>query len=333
MVTLSSQVWAEGSLHLYNWADYINPKVLQKFSEEFDIKIHLDTYSSNEEMLAKVQAGAVGYDLVFPSVHMHDIMQKLGLLYKTNINEYPGFKNIDPQFLRAKNDPKGEWCLPYAWGTVGIMYNRKKIGGDIKSWKELFDIAKAKGIKFALLDDMRETIGLGLILNGLSVNTTSMDDLKIAQQTIIDLNPYVSSYTYESPALVSSGDIAAAHYFTGALTTAFADDPENLIYIIPEEGATMYQEDICVLASAPNKENAIKFLEFYTRPEIPVLNIEQQFNASPNIESKKLLPDYIKNHEGINPPQEVMDKLQIFIDIGKDIRKYDRIWTGIKTAQ
>ena len=127
---------AAGELHLYNWGDYINPEVVDKFGKEFDVKVSLDTYSTNEEMLAKIQAGATGYDLVWPSVHMHDIMQQLGLLEETKINQVKGFENIDPGALRSKQDPKADYCLPYAWGAVGDLYNRFSVGGDIKSWKE-----------------------------------------------------------------------------------------------------------------------------------------------------------------------------------------------------
>ena len=90
-------------------------------------------------MLAKIQAGATGYDIVFPSVHMQDVMVKLGLLEKTNINQSPDFKNIDPAFLRSKEDPASEYCLPYAWGTVGIFYNGK-ITGPITGWADFLAI-------------------------------------------------------------------------------------------------------------------------------------------------------------------------------------------------
>ena len=118
---------AAEELHLYNWGDYINPEVLKRFTDETGIKVSLDTYGSNEEMLAKLQAGATGYDIVFPSVHMHDTLSALGLLEKTDIGASPAFANIDPAFLRAKSDPRGEQCLPYAWGTVGIFYNKTKV--------------------------------------------------------------------------------------------------------------------------------------------------------------------------------------------------------------
>ena len=133
---------ADGELNVYNWGEYINPEVLKKFETDTGIKVNLDTYSSNEEMLAKVQAGATGYDIVFPSVHMHDIMAKLDLLHKTDINQYEGFKNIEPSFLRSSSDPNGEYCLPYAWGSVGIMYNRDILGKDITGWRDLVATVK-----------------------------------------------------------------------------------------------------------------------------------------------------------------------------------------------
>ncbi|MGE0238736.1 MAG: PotD/PotF family extracellular solute-binding protein [Parvibaculaceae bacterium] len=323
---------AQQVLNIYNWGEYINPEVLKRFEEETGIKVNLATYASNEEMLAKVQAGATGYDIVFPSVHMHDIMAKLDLLEKTDINQYEGFKNIDPAFLRSLSDPKGEYCLPYAWGSVGIMYNRKVLGKEVTGWKDLIETVKAKGLKFTLLDDMREVVGVGLILNGKSVNSTNAEELQQAAQTIIDMKPYVAAFTYESRPMVKSGDVAAAHYFVGAMIDVFGDEA-NLNYIIPEEGATMYQEDICVLKTAPNKENAVKFMQFYTRPEVAALNVEQQTNGTANVPARALTPDRIKNNTAINPPPDVMQKLQIFRDLAGDIRQVDRVWTKIKTAQ
>ena len=323
---------ADGVLNIYNWGEYINPDVLKKFEADTGIKVNLDTYGSNEEMLAKVQAGGTDYDIVFPSVHMHDIMSKLDLLERTDINQYEGFKNIDPQFLRAESDPKGEYCLPYAWGSVGIVYNRDVLGKDITGWRDLIETVKEKNLKFTLLDDMREVLGVGLMLNGGSVNSTDSDQLDKAAQAVIEMKPNVAAFTYEARPLVEAGDVAAGHFFVGAMVDVFRE-PEKLGYVIPEEGATMYQEDICVLKSAPNKDNAKKFLEFYTQPEVAALNIEQQTNGTANFEARKLTPPHIRDSEEINPPDEVMKRLQIFVDIGGDIRKYDRVWTKVKTAQ
>lgn len=320
---------AEGKLSLYNWGDYINPEILEKFGKEHDVKVTLDTYASNEEMLAKIQAGATGYDIVFPSVHMHDIMSKLGLLAKTDVNRMPGFANIDRAALRAKSDPSGEYCLPYAWGTVGIVYNRKKIP-ELKSWKQFFEYARKNPKKVAMLDDMRETLGVGLILNGKSVNSRKAEDVKAAQELVLAQKANIGAFTYEVIPLVQSGDLHAAHYFVGAMMYVL-EKPDTLAYVIPEEGATMYQEDICVLKSAPNKANALKFLEFMMRPEISVLNTIQQKNGSVNTKAMALLPPALRDNVNINPPAAVRAKLQIFEDLGKDLKLYDRAWTKVKT--
>jgi len=319
-------------LNVYNWGEYINPEVLKKFEEETKIKVNLSTYSSNEEMLAKIQGGATGYDIVFPSVHMQDIMAKLDLLEKTEINKYEGFKNIDPAFLRAKSDPNGEYCLPYAWGSVGIFYNRKVLGKDVTGWKDLIETVKAKGLKFTLLDDMREVLAVGLILNGHKINSTDPAELQEAADTIIAMKPYVAAFTYDERPMVQAGDVAAGHAFVGAMVDVFGNE-KDLGYVIPEEGATMYQEDICVLKSAPNKENALKFLQFYTQPEIVALNVSQQTNGTANVPARQLTTEKIKNSKEINPPAETMARLQIFEDLGPALRQVDRVWTRVKTAQ
>ena len=320
---------AEGQLHLYNWGEYINPEVIDRFSKEFGVKVSLDTYSTNEEMLAKIQAGATGYDLVLPSVHVHDIMQQLDLLERTDVNKMPGFENIDPSALKSKQDPNAEYCLPYAWGAVGIFYNKKVVGGDIKSWKDFFDYAAKNPGRVTMLDDMRETLGVGLILNGKSVNSRDPEEIKAAEEFILAQKPNIAAFRYDVTPLIESGDIGAAHWYVGAVLNANRR-PDELGFIIPEEGATMYQEDLCMLKTAPNKENALKFMEFMLRPEISALNTTILTNGSVNKAAIELLPDELKNHPAVNPPADVREKMQIFEDLGSDLRLYDRAWSRVK---
>jgi len=325
---ISPNAFSAEKLNIYNWGEYINPEVLKRFTEKTGVEVSLDTYSSNEEMLAKLQAGAKGYDVVFPSLHMQDIMFQLNLLEKTEINKYPGFSHIDKSFLKAETDPEGEYCLPYAWGTVGILYN-KKLVPDLNSWDDFFALP-SQGKKIAMLDDMREVIAVGLIQNGKNINTVDRGEIKEAQDYIIEQKKNITSFTYDSIPLVQSGDIAAAQRYVGAMLYVF-QYPDELEYIIPTEGATMYQENMCVLKSAPNKDNAKKFLEFFTQPEIAALNATQQTNGTANKDAIELLPEYIRNNVSINPPQAVKEKLQTFTELGKGIKLYDRAWMKIRT--
>jgi spermidine/putrescine transport system substrate-binding protein len=329
-LTLAATASLADTLALYNWGDYINPEVLTAFTAETGIEVTLDTFSSNEEMLAKIQAGATGYDIIFPSVWMQDIMVKLDLLHETNINQNPDFGRIDPAFLRSVEDPDSSFCLPYAWGTVGIFYN-EDVTGPVTGWADFFAIPGKTGAKIALLDDMREVLGLGLIMTGASVNSTDPAEIQAAADWVIAQRPNVTAFTYESMALLASGDLAAAHFFVGG--NVFFTEMPNVKYVIPAEGATMYQENICVLKDAPNKEAAQKFLEFYLKPEIAALNVAQQFNGTPNTPANDLTPDFIKSNPNINVPSETMSRLQIFTDLGPALRAYDRAWSAIKTAQ
>ncbi|WP_322867652.1 spermidine/putrescine ABC transporter substrate-binding protein [Aquicoccus sp. G2-2] len=329
-VLAAATAQAEDTLALYNWGDYINPDVLTEFTKETGIKVTLDTYSANEEMLAKIQAGATGYDIVFPSVWMQDIMVKLDLLEKTNINEDPAFANIDPTFKRSVEDPDSAYCLPYAWGTVGIFYNEDKTG-PIKGWKDFFEIPEKTGGKITLLDDMREVLGMGLIMTGSSVNSTDPAEIKAATDYVLSHKDDVTAFSYESMALLLSGDIAAAHFFVGG--NVFFTEQPNIKYIIPEEGATMYQENLCVLKTAPHKAAAQKFLQFYLKPKIAALNVAQQFNGTPNKPANELTPDFIKSNPNINVPAETMKRLQMFQDLGAGLKLYDRAWNTIRTAQ
>jgi len=321
---------AQETLAIYNWGDYINPEILTKFTEETGIAVTLDIYSSNEEMLAKIQAGATGYDIVFPSVWMQDIMVKLDLLEETNINQDPAFANINPTFLRSKEDPDSSYCLPYAWGSVGIFYN-EDVTGPITGWKDFFEIPAKTGGKISLLDDMREVLGMGLIMTGKPVNSTDPAEVKAAADYVISRKADVTAFTYEAGALMQSGDLAAAHFFVGG--AIFFTEMPNIKYVIPAEGATMYQENLCVLKDAPNKAAAQKFMQFYLRPEIAAMNVAQQFNGTANTPANELTPDFIKLNPNINVPAETMARLQIFEDLGAALKIYDRAWNAIRTAQ
>lgn len=329
-VAVSHDAHAQGKLNIYNWGDYINPDVLTRFTEDTGIEVTLDTYGTNEELLAKIQSGATGYDIVFPSVHMRDIMQKLDLLHDAKVNTLKGFENIDPANKRSLVDPESSFCLPYAWGAVGIFYNKSE-AGEIKTWDDFFALPD-KGKKITMLDDLRETIGVALIKNGHSVNTGDAEALKQAEAWLLERKDKISAFSYDIVSLVQSGDIAASHWYVGA-TFYTLEEPDKLGFVIPEEGATMYQEDICVLKDAPNKDSAVRFMEFYMQPEIAALNTLQQVNGTANMPARDLLPPELKANPNTNPPPEVIAKLQIFEDLGNDLRKYNRVWTKVKTAQ
>ena len=186
---------------------------------------------------------------------------------------------------------------------LAIFYNKAE-AGEVKTWDDFFALAD-KGKKITMLDDLRETIGVALIKNGHSVNETDAEALKKAEAWLLERKDKISAFSYDIVSLVQAGDIAAAHWYVGA-TLYTIQEPDKLGFVIPEEGATMYQEDICVLKSAPNKDSAIAFMEFYMQPEIAALNTKQQVNGTANVPARDLLPPELKANPNTNPPAEVV---------------------------
>ena len=190
---VSHTVHAEGQLNIYNWGDYINPEVLTRFTKDTGIKVKLDTYGTNEEMLAKIQAGATGYDIVFPSVHMRDIMQKLGLLHDAKVNTLKGFENIDPVNKRSKVDPESSILPALCLGCGRCVPTIKPRPAKSRPGKIFFALPD-KGKKITMLDDLRETIGVALIKNGHSVNSTDGDALKQAEAWLLERKDKISRF-------------------------------------------------------------------------------------------------------------------------------------------
>lgn len=178
---------------------------------------------------------------------------------------------------------------------------------------------------------MREVLAIGMMVNGKSVNAADPADIKEAADWLVARKGDVSAFTYAVPGLYLSGDIAAAQFYVG-LAGAITED-DNLQYVIPSEGATMYEEAMCVLNSAPNKAAAVKFMEFMLRPEISVMNTNQQFNGSVNIPARELVADVIKSDPNINVPADMLANLQMFEYVGTALKAYDRAWNTIRTAE
>ncbi len=329
----SGTALAGGELNLYNWSIYINPEILTDFEKESGIKVNLDNYETNEQMLAKIQAGATGYDIVFPSVHMEDIMIKLDLLSKMDFKDLDTYKNIDSKYFIANEDPDREYCIPYQWGTTGLIYNIESTGGvKITSWDQIFNPPAELDGKISMLNDIREVIGAALVYNGFSINSTDPKELKVALETIKKAKPHWAAFINDGVAeKVVNGDIAVGQYWSGSAMQGALQKPDKVFYVIPKEGANKYQEMMCVLKTAPNKENALKFMEYYMRPEVAAKNTDWLLNGTTNKNAVELLDPKLKNNENAYPPEDVFARLQLLRDVGPAMELYDNVWTQVKS--
>lgn len=179
-------------LNVYNVGDYIDESLISEFEEETGIDVQYSTYDTNEMMYQKVKSGSTKYDLVFPSDYMVQKMSREGLLKKINYNNIPNFKYIDKSFLNPKYDPTNEYSVPYMWGTLGIVYNKKMVKEKVDSWDILWDEKYSRNI--LMFDSVRDTMGIALKKLGYSMNSVDKDQINAAKNLLIKQKPLVLAY-------------------------------------------------------------------------------------------------------------------------------------------
>jgi len=332
----SQTVPTSKELNLYAWSDYVPDQLLSDFTAKYGIKVNYDTYSSNEEMLAKLQAGASGYDVVIPSDYTVTIMAKQNMLEQLDLGQIPNFTNLDPRFVGRDYDPKNQWSVPYQWGTTGLAYDSTKVPFQPKSWADLWD-PRFKG-HLDVLDDEREMIGLTLQMLGYDRNSTDPNQLSQAKDKLIALVPNILKYNSDNPENeLISGEAWAAVVYNGNATLAYQSDP-NIVYICPTEGCGIWFDTLAIPKNAPHKDAALAFLNFVLDPKESIL-ISQQFPYSnPNAAALKYYQtsdpkDYAAYmaFAGTNPPDSFLAGAKPIVDVGSATTLYDQIWTEVKS--
>jgi spermidine/putrescine transport system substrate-binding protein len=315
-------------LNFYTWVNYMKPEVLDKFQQEFGVKVILDTFDSNEALLAKLQAGATGYDVIVPSDYMVEIMGKSDLLEPLDKSLLPNIANIDPSNLKPYYDPDNKYSMPWKWGTSGFAYDSDKVSPAPDSWAVMFD-EKYKG-QISMLNDVREVPAAAAHLLGFSENTTNPDELAKIKEKLLQQKPLVKAYTSDTNRdLLLSGEVALAQIYTND-GLSLGDEKPSIKYVIPKEGCTIWQDNLAIPKAAPNKYTAHVFINFLMRDDIEAENLTFIKAASPNKAARAKLAPEIANHKGIYPDAETMKKLEWIQDLGDKIDMYDRMWTEIK---
>jgi spermidine/putrescine transport system substrate-binding protein len=315
----------EKELHIYNWSDYIAENTVPNFEKEFGVKVTYDTYESNEEMVAKLQAGASGYDIIVPSGYIIPVLVATDLIVPVNKKYLTNLANISPIFQNLPSDPGSKHTVPWQWGTTGIAYRNDKIKTPIDSWAVFADKQFAK--KMTMMDDGREVIGAELRYRGHSLNSTDPKELAQAKADSIvakkNLKAYISAPV---KAQLISGDVWISQLWNGDTTQAKAEQP-NLAYVIPKEGCTIWGDAMCVPKSAPNKRAAHEWMNYILRPEVGAALSEATGYGTPNAAAARVMKNAVPY-----PTEEELKRLEYQVDLGKDTATWDQLWTEIKSA-
>lgn len=320
---------------LFNWTDYMNPDILVQFEQETGIRVIEDYFSSNEEMLAKLQGGATGYSLIIPSDYTVAIMIQDGMLARLDKNNIPNIENLSDRFTNNEIDPGNEYCAPYQWGTTGIAY-RSDLIDPPDSWAVIFENNPASPVygRITMVDDMRDVFAAALLYLGYDINTTDDAQLQEAREVLIRAKAGLSGYdsdTFED--LLVTGENLVAHAWMGEIQMA-KEENEHIEYFIPKEGGVIYMEEICipVTASAEQKLAAEMFIDFILRGDIGAMLSEYIYYGSPNEAAQEFLSDEYKENPMINLPEEVLARLHFIKPLGQYDLVYQRLWDEVKSA-
>jgi spermidine/putrescine transport system substrate-binding protein len=318
----------KATLHYFTWSDYVGEDVMREFEQEHDVNVVVDTFSSNEELLAKLQSGATGYDVALPSDFMVSIMARQGLLAELDLEKIPNIKLLAERFQRIPADPDHRYSVPYLWGTVGIGYDAERIVPPPASWNVLWD-PRYKG-RISMLNDQREVFGAALRLTGHSVNATDEAAIEAAKAKLLSQKALVKTYTSDRyDQMLVSGEVALAHGWGGAVARAMAERP-SIRYVIPREGASLWADCLVVLRSSRQKELGLTFINYLLDAKVAARTTDRILFASVNRDARALVRQAVRDNPAVYPPETDLDRLEWMTDVGEAIRLYDRAWTELK---
>lgn len=310
-----------GKLFIYNWAYYIPKEVVEQFQKETGIEVVYDVYSSNEEMYAKLKAGASGYDVVFPSDDFVPLMAAEGMLQELDHSRLETLKNIDPEVVKkAHYDPGLKYSIPYVLGATGIAVNKKYVKNYEKDFS-IFSRSDLKG-KMSLLDEMREVLGSALMMLGYSASSLDPQELSEAKALVLKWKRNILKFDAESYGKgFAAGEYWVSHGYAENIMEELDDEmKKDVEFFIPQKGCQMYVDSAVLLKTAPNKDNAYRFLNFIHRPDIFAKIMDFVKAPCINIEAAKLLT------EPSNYKLEDMKGCQFKEDIGDQIELQNKVW-------
>ena len=323
-----------GEVYVYNWGEYIDPETLTMFEEETGIKVVYDEFETNEIMYPKVEAGASVYDVVCPSDYMVQKMIENDLLSPLDFDQMPNAKaNIGAQYYEqaAEFDPGNQYCVPYCWGTVGILYNKTMVDEPVNSWSILWNEKYADSI--LMQDSVRDAFMVALKLNGYSMNTLDTTELETARDALIAQKPLVQAYVIDQVRdKMIGGEAALGVIYSGEAIYTQRENPD-LEYVVPDEGTNVWIDGWVIPKNAANKENAQKFIDFMCRGDIALMNFEYITYSTPNTAAQALIEDEdIRNSKIAFPDLSTFNNLETFHYLGEDGDElYNNYWKEVKS--
>ena len=327
---LAGAASAEGQLKIFHWFEYIPQELLDKFASEYDVEVTMDTFDSNEALLAALKAGRLGeYDVAVPGDYMVKIMGDEGMLDTFTPEEIPNLGNIQDQWMDVDFDPGRKSSIPYQWGSTSFSVNKDVYDGPLDSLGLIFDPPEELKGKINVLDTSGETLTLASLYAGIPQCTDDREQLKALNALVQGAKPAWASFGSDTAKdVLVSGDAAAGMIWSGFSAKARAEGAP-IEYVFPKEGMIVWMDNVVLLKDAPNRDNALKFMNFLLEPEnaAAVTNFAAYTSGVKGVE--EFLEPEIANSPESNPPEGVEG---VFVQACPEEVQvlYDAIWTNLK---
>jgi spermidine/putrescine transport system substrate-binding protein len=318
------------TLHVFTWADYLSDDAAASFEKAFDCRLVIDTFDSNEAMIAKIESGATGYDILVPSSYAVKQLESKDFLQSLDHSLLPNLANMDKDYLGHALDPEMKISAPYMMAPTVVAYLKSRVPDAEPSWN-LFLRDDIKG-RATLLDDMREVLGSALLTLGYSLNSTDPAELEAATELAIRWKANIAKFENEQyKSGIASGEFFLVQGYAGELL-AVQDESDDVAVVIPREGAGFSCDDLCIPKTAKNPELAHAFINHLCDAEVAAENMEWIGYRAPNTAAYAMLSEDFRGSEILFPPAEIFDKCDPIGYLGDHLPLWTAAWEKVKSA-
>ena len=340
LIVTGRSVKSDRVVNVCSWGEYIDEELITRFEEETGIRVNYQTAESNEALYSLIKMGGADFDVIVPSDYMIARLIEEDMLAELDYDNIPNFDLIDDTYKHLSYDPENKYTVPYAWGTLGIIYNTAMVSEPITSWSAMFDPQYAGQV--LMINNSRDAIGAALLSLGYSLNTTDESQLEEAFNLIKqakDNGVYQAFVMDEVFGKMEGGNAAIAMYYAGDYLTMLENN-EDLAFVIPEEGSNWFVDAMCVLKSSQHKDEAEEWINFIASTDANLANMDYIWYASPNTEALEEYPAYYQEvndeeldpelYEIMAPSEETLARCELYENLPKaTLRLYDSLWTRL----
>ena len=326
------------TINVYNWGQYISDgtdgylDVNAAFTEATGIEVNYMTFDTNESLYTKLKTGGSSYDIIVPSDYMAGRLIDEGLVQKLDFSNIPNYQYINEAYKNTAYDPNNEYSVPYTWGTVGVIYNKKYVDeADIGSWDLLWN-EKYAG-KILMFDNNRDAFAIAESRLGYSLNTTDSVALTACAELLKQQKPVVQQYVMDQIFDKMTREEAwIAPYYAGDYLTMLEDNPD-LGFYFPEEGFNMFIDCLMIPSSAEHKAEAEAYINFLLSPEVCGENLDYLGYSAPEDAAKEYMDPEVSSSEIAYPSAETLARSEAFLYLPTESNQLmDSLWLDVKTG-